>query len=257
VTDLAAAHASDDASDALVARLESDQEHTSRLAAFVDDLGTRLTPPEPADWPTLATWARELLRIYLGGEGRRRSWPDEELDAARRVDAALDGLAVLAEIRPGSDPVTFLRAVEAELDAPLARVGSFGRGVLVGPLRHAYGGDFEVVFVLGMAEGAFPPAAREDPLLPDRDREAVAAEALPLHALRRAEERRDYLATLAAAPERVLCFPRADPRAQRKRLPARWLLESAALLAGRSLGAEELATLPAAPWLHVVPSFEG
>jgi ATP-dependent helicase/nuclease subunit B len=256
-TDLAAATADDTASDALVARLESDLDHVARLAAFVDDLGTRLTPPEPADWPTVTAWARDLLRTYLGGEGRRGHWPEEELDAARRVDAALDGLAVLAEIRPGTDALTFLRAVESELDAPLARTGSFGRGVLVGPLRHAYGGDFDAVFVLGMAEGAFPPRTRDDPVLPDRDREAVSSDALPLHTLRRAEERRDYLAALAAAPERVLCFPRADPRAQRKRLPARWLLESAEALAGRSLGAEELATLPGAPWLHVLPSFEG
>ncbi|HYU57543.1 MAG TPA: hypothetical protein VEO00_05780, partial [Actinomycetota bacterium] len=256
-TDLAAAQAEDTAPESLVARLESDIEQVARLAAFVDDLGARLTPPEPADWPTLTAWARELLRVYLGGEGRRGRWPEDELDAARRVDAALDGLGVLAEIRPGTDPVTFLRAVEAELDAPIARTGRFGRGVLVGPLRHAYGGDFDALFMLGMAEGSFPPRTRDDPVLPDRDREAVTTDALPLHALRRAEERRDYLAALAAAPERILCFPRANPRAQRKRLPARWLVESAAALAGRSIGAEELVGLANAPWLQVVPSFEG
>ncbi|MGQ0803033.1 MAG: PD-(D/E)XK nuclease family protein [Actinomycetota bacterium] len=256
-TDLAAARGDDATPESAVLRLESDLEQVTRLAAFVDDLGARLTPPEPADWSTLTAWARDLLRVYLGGEGRRRGWPEDELDAARRVDAALDGLGVLSEIRPGTDSFTFLRAVEAELDAPLARSGTFGRGVLVGPLRHAYGGDFDTVFVLGMAEGAFPPRTRDDPVLPDRDREAVTTDALPLHTLRRAEERRDYLAALASAPERILCFPRADPRAQRKRLPARWLLESAAGLADRSIGAEELAALRNAPWLHVVPSFEG
>jgi hypothetical protein len=106
-----------------------------------------------------------------------------------------------------------------------------------------------------MAEGAFPPLGREDPLIPDRARHATGG-ALPLHAVRRAEERRDYLAALAAAPVRSLSYPRADPRAQRKRLPARWLLETASLLAGAPVGAEELFRLASAGWLHIVPSFE-
>jgi hypothetical protein len=53
-----------------------------------------------------------------------------------------------------------------------------------------------------------------------------------------------------------LSYPRADPRAQRKRLPARWLLESASHLAGETVGAEELTRLETATWLRVVPSFE-
>jgi ATP-dependent helicase/nuclease subunit B len=80
--------------------------------------------------------------------------------------------------------------------------------------------------------------------------------ALPIHAVRRSEERRDYLAALAAGPARSLSYPRADPRAQRKRLPARWLLETASHLVGEPVGAEELTLLTSAGWLHVVPSFE-
>jgi len=234
---------------------EADFEHTEHLARFVAQLGVRLTPPSPGTWPRLAAWARELLDLYLGGEGRRASWPEAEVEAGRRVTDALDGLAALAEIRAEASLATFVRALESELDAPAGRVGRFGAGVFVGGLHHAYGGDFDVVHVVGMAEGAFPPLGREDPLIPDRVRRGTGG-ALPVHAVRRAEERRDYLAALAAAPARSLSYPRADPRAQRKRLPARWLLESASRLVGEPVGVDELTRLAAAEWLHVVPSFE-
>jgi ATP-dependent helicase/nuclease subunit B len=245
----------DDLSEGARRHLEADLEHAEQLARFVADLGTRVTPPSPGTWPRLAAWAHELLDVYLGGEGRRATWPDEEVEAARGVTDALDGLAALAEIRAEASLPTFVRALESELDAPAGRVGRFGAGVFVGRVRHAYGGDFDVVHLVGMAEGAFPPLGREDPLIPDRAR-AITDGALPMHAVRRAEERRDYLAALAAAPERSLSYPRADPRAQRKRLPARWLLESAGRLVGDPVGADELTRLPSARWLHVVPSFE-
>jgi ATP-dependent helicase/nuclease subunit B len=254
--ELDSARGDDETPDALTRRLETDLEQLGSLTEFVDDLAVRLTPPEPADWPALTAWARGLLRAYLGGAGRRAHWPEVEVDAAQRIDRALEGLAGLAEIRRATDLATFVRAVAAELDAPVGRIGRFGHGAFVGPVRNAYGGDFDVVYVLGLTEGAFPPRSRDDPVLPDRDREVAAPDTVSRRVLRRAEERRDHLAALAAAPERVLSFPRADTRAQRRRLPARWLLESAGALAGRTLGAEELLALRPAPWLHVVPSFE-
>lgn len=234
---------------------EADRDGAERLARFVADLGLRLAPPSPSAWPVLSAWARELLDLYLGSEGHRAAWPDDEVDAARRVTDALSGLDALGEIRAEVTLSTFVRALESELDVPAGRIGRFGTGVFVGPVRHAYAGDFDIVYVVGMAEGEFPPLGREDPLVPDRARRETDG-ALPLHAVRRTEERRDYLAALATAPERVLSYPRADPRAQRKRLPARWLLETATRLTGMLVGAEELTRHAAAEWLHVVPSFE-
>jgi ATP-dependent helicase/nuclease subunit B len=234
---------------------EADLEHAAHLARFVGDLGARLAAPSPGTWPRLAAWARELLDLYLGGEGRRATWPEFEMEGARRVTEALDGLAALAEIRAEATLSTFARALESELGVPAGRVGRIGTGVFVGRVHHAYGGDFDVVHLVGMAEGAFPPLGREDPLIPDRARRLTDG-ALAVHAVRRAEERRDYLAALAAAPVRSLSYPRADPRAQRKRLPARWLLESASQLVGKPVGADELVRLQSATWLRVVPSFE-
>jgi RecB family exonuclease len=125
-------------------------------------------------------------------------------------------------------------------------------------LRHAYGGRFDAVYVVGMVEGSFPPRGRDDPLLPDRERRAVPG--IALRADRRGEDRRDYLAALATAPERVLCSSRADPRAQRTQRPARWLLETAEVRHGDALGADGLTTLELSgapsPWLDTIASFE-
>src|SRR2546430_956111 len=119
------------------------------------DLGARLAPPSPDAWPRLAAWARELLDRYLGGEGLRASWPEAEVEAARQVADALDGLAALAEIRAEASLPTFVRALESELDAPAGRVGRFGTGVFVGGVRHAYGGGFAVAHLVGKGRGPF------------------------------------------------------------------------------------------------------
>ena len=98
------------------------------------------------------------------------------------------------------------------------------------------GSDEKVLAVLGGGEGG---------------------EGIPLRTDRRAEDRRDYLAALAVAPERLLVYPRADLRGQRAKLPARWLLESASALAGQRLYSADLDKRPSPAWLTIVPSFEG
>jgi ATP-dependent helicase/DNAse subunit B len=94
---------------------------------------------------------------------------------------------------------------------------------------------FELVFVLGMVEGQMPPLGREDPLLPDDERRDLDA-AVPLRLARRAAERRDYLALLAAGRRQVLMYPRAEMRGPSPNLPARWLLDAASTLAGEQAG---------------------
>ncbi len=192
-------------------RLERDRDDAAALAAFAADLAARLTPPDPPTWSALAAWARDLHDHFLGSEGHRGDWPEHELTATRRVEEALAELGGLDAFDDHAELARFRRALAAELDAPIGRIGRFGGGVLIGQLGQAYAGDLDVVYVLGGAEGTLPPRGREDPLLPDRDRRDVPS--LTLHADRRNEERRDYLAALVAARERVLTFPRADPRA--------------------------------------------
>src|SRR5262245_52103619 len=93
--------------------LEADLLQLEQLARFVADLGARVVPPSPGTWPRLASWARELLDLYLGGEGRRARWPDSEVEAARRVTDALDGLSALAEIPAEASLPTVVRAAQA------------------------------------------------------------------------------------------------------------------------------------------------
>ena len=201
----------------------------------------RARPSRAGDVAIPRALGRRAARPICGIEGQRHDWPEREVEGARTIAATLDELGALDAVRGGEgalDVARFRRTLEAELDTRLERVGQFGTGVLVGHLGQAYAADLDAVYVLGTVEGVLPPRGREDPLLPDRERRDITG--LVPRATRRLEERRDYLAALAAGAERVLTFPRADPRAQRKRLPARWVLESARHLAGADLSAEEL-----------------
>jgi ATP-dependent helicase/nuclease subunit B len=240
--------------DAAADALRTELDYVDRLAAFVAELVRNAAPPSRRSWAQHVEWARSVLHRYLGAEGKRARRPDDELEAARAVEAALDGLAELDDVSPSPDVGAFALVLEEQLRAPFGREGRFGDGVFVGRVRDAVGLDLDAVFVLGMADGAFPERRRADPLLADPEREATAG-ALATGDERAADERRDYLWALAAAPERVLSFARADDRGRRVRLPSRWLLASAARLAGRPLYAEDLEGLPPTPWLTKVPSF--
>ena len=108
----------------------------------------------------------------------------------------------------------------------------------------------------GLIEGAVPPAVRDDPLIPERDRERAggAAAGLPLQQQRKDDERYDYLAALATAPEHTLSYPVADPAGQRGNYPSRWLLEQASQLEGIPVFASTLPQLGRRPWMTIITS---
>jgi len=244
-----------------VARLESERRELERLTAFVEELVDATAPPPANTWQAHAHRASVVLERYLGGERRSERWPDEELAAYRQVREIVEELAGLDALGLEVDAPTFRRAVERSLDRRAGRVGRFGSGVFLGRLADAVGTDFDAVFVLGMNEGSIPVAGREDPLLPDVER-ARAGDAVPLHAQRAAHERRDYLAALATAPERVLLVPRADLRGQQARMPSRWAVEAASALEQARSGERVFASTlddehySDAPWYRSVRSFE-
>ena len=246
----------DDTSEWQVRGLNAQLDNAQRLASFIDELAANLRVTTKGRWSTFADWARKLLDRYLGGEGHRKGWPEHEIEAYRSIEAALETLAHLDDVRPETDEATFRRALERELETPASRVGRFGDGLFTGRIRDAMGTSFDIAIFLGMSEGAVPPRSRDDPLLPDVERQA-AGDGIPLRTDRRAEDLRDYLAALSIAPERLLVYPRADLRGQRGKLPARWLLDSASALAGRRMYSADLDQRPAPAWLTVVPSFEG
>ena len=232
-------------------------EHCDRLHAFVADLAQRLAPPPDPSWQVLADWGEGLLTRYFGPAARSHA-PDSELVADEKVRSIVRGLAVLDELAAPASVLALRRALDEQLDVAVGHVGTFGDGVMVAPLGALLGTDHDLLFVLGMREGAFPPAVRDDPLLPDRDR----PDGMPGRSGRTRRERTDWLTALASARVRTLCVPRADARARRGTRPAAWLLETAGARAGGHLGAADLEPETStardagdAGWYRVVPSF--
>jgi ATP-dependent helicase/DNAse subunit B len=103
-----------------------------------------------------------------------------------------------------------------------------------------------------LAEGVFPSPPRDDPLLADADRDALAG-ALPKRSDRVADDHRALLAALASTSgARVMCFPRGDLRRSTEHVPSRFLLDTIEALSGaRALDAERRAE----PWYTEIPSF--
>jgi ATP-dependent helicase/nuclease subunit B len=236
--------------------LRRDADRAQRLAAFVARLRADLESlAAETSWAAMVDATHRLVRVYLGGERHRLRWPDEEQQAAERVEEILDRLAGLDAV--GGPPPTvdvFRRTLEGELEVSLRRVGHYGEGVLIGPVSIAAGIELDRAVVLGLAEGTFPPRRLEDSLLHDDERRAAAGQLL-LRADRVHDDHRHLLAAMAAAAETALSFPRGDLRRHGDRAASRWLLADAARLSGQdSLFTEELEAQPAG-WLHQVPSY--
>lgn len=238
--------------------LTGEAEAADALASFVEGLAGGLAAVLGAtSWAHRAAAGRVLLEGLLGSEQLRRGWPDHELDAASRVDAALARLAALDEVEPAPSSAAFELAVAAELDVRTGRAGRFGRGVLVAPLSSAVGLDLDAVFVVGMAEGTCPSLAGDDALVPDDDRRRAVDGELATRYDRLCDQHRSFLAALAAGGNhRALVAPRGDLRGRRRRLPSRWFLQTASRAAGRPVLSSEVDGL-GPPLIETVDSYAG
>ena len=226
------------------------------LREFIEDLAERVSPPPDGSvWSDFVGWAKGLLSAYVAIPADA---DQSEHDALDTISSGLDTLVVAGEIEPEPDFSSFRRALDELLSQPVGHLGSIGQGVFVAPIRQAAGMRFDYLHIVGMVEGAMPPALRDDPLIPDVARQEVggAAVDLPTRAERRALERYDYLAALATAPDATLSYPVADPAAGRANSPSRWLLEQASLLHDGSVYGSNLPKLSEEAWLTILPSFE-
>jgi RecB family exonuclease len=231
---------------------------TTALQAFAADvarvLGDDAARAASEGWSGLVGWAQGLVRDFLGAESTRAAWPEEEVRAAEKVEAALERLAGLDAVEASPTVDIFRRTLELELDADLGRVGRLGDGLLMGHVALGLGLDLDRVYVCGLAEGTFPARVREDSLLPDADRRIVDG-TLPLRSSRVDDDHRRFLAALAAARHvRVLCYPRGDLRRTTERMPSRFVLDTVTALAGARLSADDLRSVHAS-WYAPVPSF--
>ncbi len=156
-----------------------------RIQDFVEELTELLASPTPASWSTWAAWARRLLLRYTAPDADGEVWPDDELQARERVLGILDELATLDRLVDGASTLQqppSLATVDATIDLELGGLvmpgGTDRDGLFVGDVNSSAGLPFEVVAVVGLAEGRFPRSPQENPLLPRRLR-AISGRYLP------------------------------------------------------------------------------
>ena len=235
-------------------RAQQDAANASQLTEFITKLANDLHRGHSENsWSGLAQWCRKLVGDYFGSELSRSRWPNDELSAAKRIDAAIDRLGDLDGIDPNPGVADFRRALELQLSDDLGHQGTFGHGVLVGPVSSGIGMELDRVIVLGLAEGTLPARRREDPLLPDHIRATVGAD-LPTRSEAIHDTHRALLAVTAAAKHTLFMFPRGDLRRNAERAPSRWLLDTCEARDGTRPSAENLAR-STGDWLSEVPSF--
>ena len=234
-------------------RMRSDSGVARQLLGFIADLIQNADPSGNADWQDYSRWAKELLDRYLVDY--------EDLDGSEqrtcdRIGRILDDMQSLDGVSSEPSFEVFRRALNEALQASVGHLGSVGRGVFVGPFRLAAAMSFDVVHFVGMIEGAVPPASRDDPLIPERDRERAGGSAagLPLQQQRKDDERYEYLAALSTAPEHTLSYPVADPAGQRENFPSRWFLERASQLERTPVFSSTLPQLSGRDWMTVITS---
>ena len=249
----------DETSPARVRAMEEQARRAARLVDFVEGLAGRLPPEDGSSWRQFGEWAKDALDYYAASPV---DWPEPQQSALDRVEEVLGQLSELDDVEPGTTLAEFRQALEQALDAPSGRTGATGSGVFVASLVAAIGMEFDAVWILGMAEGAFPPRPAEDPLLPDGARRSLGNGKLPQRRDAVLDERRRYLAALAGGKHRYLSYARTDPGARRGQRPAPWLLDAAASAgrqgdggAGPRVTSQEL-TQMSASWLSVIQSPE-
>jgi RecB family exonuclease len=221
--DLETEQQAEDPREWLVERTRRGIADTRALQAFAERLRQELSEAGAlTSWRELADWCLSLHTTLFGEEAPR--WlPPEEQYAAATILPTLHSLGGLDRIESTTGLDALRAALEAELATATPRVGRFGEGVLVAPLSSAVGLDLDVVHVVGLAEDVYPGRLHEDPLLPERARQAAGGE-LALSRDRLDAKHRHVLAAFASAPTVVASFPRGDLRRSSRRLPSRFLL---------------------------------
>ena len=226
------------------------------MLTFIERLHDDLQPPgEAASWEAFSNWALKLVDDYVS---RGTGTPEHELDALERVQDILSELTAAGAVAPDPTLQVFREDLYEALQASAGRLGEMGRGVFVARFRDAAGMRFDAVYMVGMIEGAVPPALGDDPLVPEsaRHRTGGSSAGFDMPQDARARERLEYLYALDSAPDRTLSVSLADLSAGREQHASRWLLEKAAELSGARVTASELQRMGGSDWLTVVPSAE-
>jgi CRISPR/Cas system-associated exonuclease Cas4 (RecB family) len=228
-----------------IERADPDSPSVDHLARKIADLGALSAFALPlvrrlAAWPAQARWAEWLAHFE---------------DLAPRVLRRPDHvLRVLADLRPmgAIGPITLQEARQV-LAPRLSTIAAeppqrrYGR-VFVSAPADMRGRSFDVVFVPALAERMFPQKPREDPLLLDEARRALAVEApagaaatLATQGDRAEHEKLQLRLAVGAAAERIyLSYPTVEIAEGRPRVPSLYALEAWRAMTGRVPAADEL-----------------
>jgi ATP-dependent helicase/nuclease subunit B len=208
-----------------------------QLESFITDLETRLrSHPARAPWSEHLDGFQTLLgRYVVGGDQVVESL--RGLERFTALDAEVDHDTFLGVVRRAIDT---LRSEDVRDGTP----GAFARrGVNVVAVSSLIGVAFPCLWMLGATERAFPPPARQDPILLDDERIKLARRAripLALRGARGTEEQLQFTLACDAAAERlVVSYARRATGESRPRLPSIFFRELASQLEGRRVSAEE------------------
>jgi ATP-dependent helicase/nuclease subunit B len=210
----------------------------SSLLRFVEELAERFAArPESATWSVHIAYLGSLLGDYVKGSEQLV----ESLEALGELDMLGERVSFDRFRAAVAATIEGLR-VEDVTDQRPAAFARRGVNLLdVNSLRHL---RFGAVVVLGLTERAFPPPARQDPLLLDQERESLAGLhgwELPLRAHGADPEPLQFAMAVCAARERlVLSFARAEESGGRAKLPSSFFRAAAQALTGERVTADEV-----------------
>ena len=242
----------EEASPARIAGREGRLQSAAALLEFVSEVASLKPPADGQPWSEFAGWALEMLRKFAH---RPQQWPDTNRLSLERVRETIGDMRGLDTIEQGTGLAAFRQMLDDMLGASADILGKLGKGVFAAPLKTAQCMDFDSVYILGMAEGAFPPASPDDAVLPDSVRASLdMEEALPLRSERRTEERRLFLEALASGRRRILSYCRATAANERSQYASPWFVAAASALNGSTLSTSALEKMGSRPWLTVVQS---
>jgi hypothetical protein len=209
----------------------------NKLARFIADLNRRLLEhAERASWAQQLDFLEGLLTGYVRGAG-------EVVKALRGLERFT---ALEDEVAFDRFLVVVRRAIEKlrSEDVLEGEPGAFARrGVNVVAANSLPGIEFARVCIPGATERAFPPPARQDPILLDEERAKIserAGDLLAPRAQRGTEEALQFALACEAARDRLVvsCARRATGE-NRPRLPSVFFREIASQLEGRRVSAQE------------------
>lgn len=171
----------------------SQREATEAMQAKFEALVTQLTPPTGRrPLPEHVRWLERLIggddedeiddaqSLHVVAAARaNHETAARDVRALRALKDALRSQCVAHEITGGQmlDPAGFLAVLMAAINGATydPDAVAMADGVFVCDIPRARGLRFAAVAVIGMAEGEFPRASRENPLLTDADRQQLSS----------------------------------------------------------------------------------